>query len=110
VRERIPQVSTSKERRQPSTPYALRLISNGDEIRITTTSGTFHYHVTELSIVGPDDGWVAQSASAPVCTLVTCFPFDYIGPAPRRFIVRGGLAHNLSVTKEQLDSISTPRL
>jgi sortase A len=45
-----------------------------------------------LSVVGPDAVWVAQSGSTPVCTLVTCYPFDYIGPAPRRFIVRGGLA------------------
>lgn len=74
----------------------LRLISNGDEIHITTTAGSFHYYVTDLSIVGPDDGWVAQSGSTPVCTLVTCFPFDYIGPAPRRFIVRGGLVHKLA--------------
>jgi sortase A len=70
----------------------LRLIRNGDEIRITTTSGSYHYYVSEFSIVGPDDRWVAQSGSTPVCTLVTCFPFDYIGAAPRRFIVRGGLA------------------
>jgi sortase A len=79
----------------------LRLISNGDEIRITTTAGSFHYYVTDLRIVGPDDGWVAQSSSTPVCTLVTCFPFDYIGPAPRRFIVRGGLVQQArSAAKE----------
>jgi len=39
----------------------LRLISNGDEIRITTTAGSFHYYVTDLSIVGPDDGWVEHN-------------------------------------------------
>jgi sortase A len=74
----------------------LRLIQNGDEIRITTTAGSFHYYVTALSIVGPNDLWIAQSGSIPVCTLVTCFPFDYIGLAPRRFVVRGGLAHDLA--------------
>jgi len=65
----------------------LRLIADGDEIRVTTKAGIFHYHVTGLSIVGPDDVWVTQSDSTRVCTLVTCFPFDYIGPAPRRFVV-----------------------
>jgi sortase A len=74
----------------------LRLIGNGDEIRVTTTAGSFHYYVTGLSIVGPNDLWIAQSGSTPVCTLVTCFPFDYIGPAPRRFVVRASLTRNLT--------------
>jgi LPXTG-site transpeptidase (sortase) family protein len=69
----------------------LRLVSDGDEIRVTTTAGSFHYYVTELSIVGPNDLRIAQSGSTAICTLVTCFPFGYIGPAPRRFVVRGGL-------------------
>lgn len=69
----------------------LRLIRDGDEIRVTTTGGSFHYYVTGLKIVGPNDLWVTQPGSTPVCTLVTCFPFGYVGPAPRRFVVRSGL-------------------
>ena len=69
----------------------LRSIRNGDEIRVRTRSGSFTYNVEALSVVGPADMEVVQSTAAPECTLVTCFPFDYIGPAPRRFVVRAVL-------------------
>jgi sortase A len=70
---------------------SLRLIRNGDEIRVRTRSGSFTYYVEALSVVGPSDVEAVQSTAAPQCTLVTCFPFDYIGPAPRRFVVRAVL-------------------
>jgi sortase A len=66
----------------------LRSIQNNDKIRLRTTGGAFTYHVTALSVVDPNDTQALQVTAARVCTLVTCFPFDYIGPAPRRFIVR----------------------
>jgi sortase A len=66
----------------------LRLIHNGDEIRVRTWNGAFTYRVTGLSVVDPSDTQAARSTMTAVCTLVTCFPFDYLGPAPRRFIVR----------------------
>jgi LPXTG-site transpeptidase (sortase) family protein len=66
----------------------LRLIRNNDEIRLRIPGGVFTYHVTALSVVDPNDTQALQVTTAPVCTLVTCFPFDYFGPAPRRFIVR----------------------
>jgi sortase A len=66
----------------------LRLIHNGDEIRVRTWNGAFTYRVTELSVVDPGDTQAVQPTTTSVCTLVTCFPFDYVGPAPRRYIVR----------------------
>jgi sortase A len=69
----------------------LRLIQNGDEIRIKTWNGAFTYRVTALSVVDPSDTQTVQATATPVCTLVTCFPFDYVGPAPRRYIVRAEL-------------------
>jgi sortase A len=66
----------------------LRDLRAGDEIRVTTTRGLFDYHVLSTEIVAPDD----VSALAPTpdrsLTLVTCYPFVYVGRAPQRFIVR----------------------
>jgi sortase A len=70
----------------------LRLIQNGDEIRIKTSNGAFTYRVTALSVVDPSDTQSVQATTTPVCTLVTCFPFDFVGLAPRRYIVRAEMA------------------
>jgi sortase A len=69
----------------------LRLVQTGDEIRVRTRNGAFRYHVRALSVVDPTDVDAMQPTVDRVCTLVTCFPFDYVGPAPRRFIVRADL-------------------
>jgi len=66
----------------------LRSIRVSDTIRVRTSSGLFTYHVTALSVVDPSNIEALQLTASQVCTLVTCFPFDYVGPAPRRFIVR----------------------
>lgn len=66
----------------------LRDIRAGDEIRIVTPEGTFAFRVEETSVVMPKDTWVLNATTAPTLTLVTCFPFTYVGSAPQRFIVR----------------------
>jgi sortase A len=65
----------------------LRNVREGDEIRVTTASGTFNYRVTGTEIVEPDDVSVLDPTPMRSLTLVTCYPFFYIGPAPRRFII-----------------------
>ena len=69
----------------------LRDISPDDEIRIVTKDGVFNYYVQRTSIVMPQDVWVLDRTSYPALTLVTCYPFNYIGSAPKRFIVRAAL-------------------
>jgi sortase A len=69
----------------------LRDIRPDDEIRITTPDGMFTYVVQRTNIVKPGDVWVLDPTSYPALTLVTCYPFSYIGSAPQRFIVRAGL-------------------
>jgi sortase A len=69
----------------------LRNVRIGDEIRIATVRGTFDYRVMSLEIVQPDDLSVIAPTSTRSLTLVTCYPFNYVGPAPRRFIVRAWL-------------------
>ena len=62
-----------------------------DEIRIVTPGATYSFSVERTSVVQPRDTWVLNATPTPVVTLVTCYPFTYIGSAPERFIVRAGL-------------------
>jgi len=76
----------------------LRRIAPGMEITLTGNTGTYHYVVDSTEIVTPDKVHVLYIAQRPALTLITCFPFDYIGPAPRRFIVH---AHLLSAAPDR---------
>jgi sortase A len=70
----------------------LREINPGDVIRFVAVEGIFTYVVQSTQIVDPDDLWVLDPTSEPALTLVTCYPFTYLGTAPERFIVRARLA------------------
>ena len=59
-----------------------------DEIQFSTLKGDFRYEVEWLKVVEPNDVAVLASSGENVLTLVTCYPFYYVGPAPLRFIVR----------------------
>jgi sortase A len=66
----------------------LRHIRLGDDITLRTPEGNFHYRVESTRVVPPTATEVLHSSGAPELTLITCFPFNYIGAAPDRFIVR----------------------
>jgi sortase A len=66
----------------------LRDIQPDDEIRLVTPEGTYVYRVSRTNVVEPRDTWVLDPTPTPALTLVTCYPFTYIGSAPQRFIVR----------------------
>lgn len=70
----------------------LRHIEEHDEILVTTSSGVYRYMVVSTRIVYPDNVSVLKSTRQSVLTLVTCYPFVYVGSAPQRFIVRALLA------------------
>jgi sortase A len=53
-----------------------------------TLNGSYRYRVDSISVVGPEDTQVLDNSGGDVLTLVTCYPFYFVGPAPRRFIVR----------------------
>lgn len=59
-----------------------------DVIRFRTADAELEYRVQETRIVKPTDVEVLAPTKAAVLTLITCYPFTYIGPAPQRFIVR----------------------
>lgn len=62
-----------------------------DLIEITTSAGIFIYKVSNTKIVNSDDRTVIVPYDRAILTLVTCYPFDYIGNAPQRFIVTAEL-------------------
>jgi sortase A len=59
-----------------------------DEILFSTLKGAFKFSVVSLTIVDPDDVGVLAATRGNVLTLVTCYPFYFVGPAPQRWIVR----------------------
>jgi sortase A len=66
----------------------LRHIQDGDLISLTTSQGRHVYQVENTEIVKPEDSEVLRPTAQPTLTLVTCFPFYYVGSAPNRFIVQ----------------------
>ncbi|MGK2926340.1 MAG: class D sortase [Lysobacterales bacterium] len=67
---------------------ALKDLVLGDRIELAMLDRTQTYVVTDLSVVEPTDVHVLADTGEPVLTLVTCYPFYYVGHAPQRFIVR----------------------
>lgn len=70
----------------------LRDIARGDLVRVETRQGDFTYLVESVTARSPDAVPVAGGGPAAISTLITCFPFSYTGPAPRRFVVQARLA------------------
>ena len=65
----------------------LRKIRVNDEITLTTLSGSYRYRVDSTKVVKPEETEVLED-DGDILTLVTCYPFNFVGSAPRRFIVR----------------------
>jgi sortase A len=63
-------------------------LKTGDAITLTTPRGQYVYGVRFTSIVSPDETWVLDPSTGQTLTLVTCYPFHFVGAAPKRFIVR----------------------
>ena len=69
----------------------LQGVRAGDEVVLTTPGGVYRYAVVTTRVVEPSEVSVLSVTKDPTLTLVTCYPFDYIGSAPQRFIVRANL-------------------
>ena len=70
----------------------LKDIELGDTIEVETLEGSRTYVVDDLTIVDPSNVSVLAERDLPSVTLVTCYPFYFVGSAPRRFIVRASLS------------------
>lgn len=66
---------------------ALKDLAIGDEILLSTIRGRFVYRVERTRVVDPSDLSVLGPTSQPTLTLITCYPFSYVGRAPLRFVV-----------------------
>jgi sortase A len=67
---------------------SLRHIRRGDLVQVTTPYGVRTYAVDSTEVVKPTETGVMASTATPTLTLITCYPFYYVGHAPKRFIVR----------------------
>ncbi|MBD1370832.1 class D sortase [Hazenella sp. IB182357] len=63
----------------------------GDEIHVRAQQDTFVYRITKTWITKPDDRTVIVSHDEPILTLTTCYPFQYVGTAPERYIIQSKL-------------------
>jgi sortase A len=71
---------------------ALRFIRKGDAIAFVTRRGEYLYRVVSTTVVRPKDIQVLYPTKKDTLTLVTCYPFNFVGPAPKRFIVQAEAA------------------
>ena len=69
----------------------LETIRLGDSIQLRTLRGTYIYKVDSTQVVDPSRTDVLLTSGASTLTLVTCYPFHFVGPAPKRFIVQSHL-------------------
>ncbi|HET7226626.1 MAG TPA: class D sortase [Candidatus Eisenbacteria bacterium] len=71
--------------------HGLAGVRRGDLVRVVTPDGTWRYRVTRVQVVPPTRTDVLRQGRGSSLTLVTCWPFRWIGPAPRRFVVSATL-------------------
>jgi sortase A len=79
---------------------ALRRIKIGDALEYRTSDKLYRYRISKTWIVGPDDVYVLDPTPQPALTLVTCYPFEFVGHAPNRFIVRADFVGEEKLTAE----------
>jgi sortase A len=70
---------------------AVRHLKKGDPLQLTAGDRVYRYSITTTFIVDPEDVYVLDPQDRPMLTLVTCYPFEFIGHAPRRYIIRAEL-------------------
>jgi sortase A len=82
----------------------LKGVRLGDVLRLKTPHGDFDYRVSETLIVKPDEVWVLDPTPVTTLTLISCWPFNYIGNAPERFIVRAERIPTVNVAANRTGS------
>jgi len=69
----------------------VRELKVGDSMELTTTDWLYRYRIAKTLIVKPEDVYVLDPTSHPTLTIVTCYPFEFIGHAPQRYIIQADL-------------------
>jgi sortase A len=90
----------------------LKDVGVGDAIELKTRKATHTYIVEQIQIVSPRQVDVLRPTSVPSLTLVTCYPFYFIGSAPQRYIVTASLSSEKDAAEKigesEASSLSTP--
>ncbi len=73
-----------------------------DEIQVSTPQGVFQYEVVSLRVVEPENVGVLAPSGENVLTLVTCYPFNFVGAAPKRWIVRASQVSRQTVASSNV--------
>jgi sortase A len=87
----------------------LKDVGVGDAIELETLQGTQSYRIERTWIVPPEEVSVLDPTDAQSITLVTCYPFYFVGSAPDRYIVRAVRAEPHVVSSRDLMSTGRPR-
>lgn len=80
----------------------LKNVSKGDTIVLNTTYGKYVYKISEIKITKGNDNSIVQPLDSEKLTLYTCYPFDYIGNAPNRYVVISDLVQGTPIKELKL--------
>jgi sortase A len=87
---------------------SLKDIRRGDRIELAQLQRRFIYTVDNITVVGPSDATVLKPRAQPSLTLVTCYPFYFVGNAPQRYVVQASLADSEHANSE--NDVETSKL
>jgi sortase A len=88
----------------------LKDVAPGDTIELTTMEKTEEYRVDQIKIVKPDDVSVLRPRAVRSLTLVTCYPFYFIGNAPQRFVLQAAFQRQVDATSSKTVRPANQRL
>lgn len=83
----------------------LRAVRNGHDVWVDTAEATYVYRVAETRVVEPSEIEVLDAGGRSELTLITCYPFDWVGPAPKRFVVTAHLRGRFDAEDRILDEV-----
>lgn len=86
----------------------LKDVGPGDKLELVTPGGTEHYEVSAIQITTPDDVSVLNPTATSTLTLVTCYPFYFVGSAPQRYIVRATMSAESPSSGSSIASTKIP--
>jgi sortase A len=75
----------------------LKDLVRGDDVRLIALDATYIYKIDQILIVDPEEISVLDSGPTPTLTLVTCYPFYFVGHAPKRYIIKASLIRTTSI-------------
>ena len=86
----------------------LKDVGRNDVVELIRPGGKDQYVITQVQIVNPEDVYVLDPTPAPTLTLVTCFPFYFVGSAPKRYVLTASLENSSRLDESANEnSIST---